>query len=259
MVADVTTEERRVLDTPSARERRSTNPKMTSANQLITAYKISAKDPATFYPIIVFIAKEGAFLTDDVRKTLADISASPEKPISKGGKGPLGNLQLEGTNEGGIYIGKVKRPSRDAAMLAPLEHMAMISVMHSASEPLEVRISFMAALEKGVDLKSIEGGERYFQSFRPPADGAEDNSAALREQIGKISTLILADADFPNAPTQERPRIQEEGNSLNVATKGRSSETVPSQPAKKGWVIWVVFGTITLFLTLLFILRKKRQ
>lgn len=258
VVADVTTEERRVLESPSARERRSLNPPMLSANQLVAAYKITARDPETFYPIIVSVAKEGAFLTAEVQKTLTDISASPDRPISKGGRGPLGDLKLEGIREGGIYIGKVKRPSRDAAMLEPQERMAMVSVMRLESEHLEVRIAFMVALEKGTDLKPIEGGQSYFHSFGASAEELDGHSVALRDRIARFSSLVLADVNSPTFGTHTRTNSEGGGGSPATASGKELPATAPFQTARwSGW-IWIVFGVVALFPTL-FTLRKKRQ
>lgn len=258
LITDVTSEERQVLELPSARERRAQNPKVLSGNQLVAAYYVRAKDPETFYPIIIFVAKEGTFLTEEVKKTLTDLSAAPDRPISKGGKGPLGDFKFIEASESGIYMGKVKRPSRDSAMSEPQERMAMVSVLRLATEPLDVRIAFMAALEKGVELKPISGGEQYFQNFGATAEESASQAAVVRGMVSRVNALVLADNDSPTAGIRERAKTARDSATKATGNERQQASNSSLMAGSSRW-IWVVLGVIGLFLAFLVIPRKKKQ
>ena len=68
-VEDITDEERILWRTPTARERNRSTP-LPDSNTLLAAYKVTAKDPATFFPVKMWIGEKGAFLNAEASEII---------------------------------------------------------------------------------------------------------------------------------------------------------------------------------------------
>ena len=102
-VEQITDEERILWATPTARERRN-GLALPDSRSLIAAYRVTGRNASTFYPMLIWVAAEGAFLNAGTKQTIDLIASDEAKPVSQGGRGPFGPLLFEGLGEGGIYL-----------------------------------------------------------------------------------------------------------------------------------------------------------
>ena len=204
IVDNITDEERELWAIPTARERRQAAT-MADPQSLIAAYKVSARNPTTFYPMFVWIGKKGVFQNSKSQKIFDLIAADEVKPVSQGGRGPFGPQSFKGLGMGGIYLGKVKVSSTIKEMLEPQEKSAMISILYLPPKEIDLRIAFMANLEGGGDLIPFSGGEKYFESFRPSKEGETEPRYDVAALFSELNQLVVGESDVANAPQAIAP------------------------------------------------------
>jgi hypothetical protein len=224
IVQDITAEERVLWSTPTAKERRSAVQLPDSAT-LIAAYKVVGRDPRTFFSMRIWLGREGTFLNPQSRKILDAIAADPSAPVIRGGKGPFGAQSFGELGDGGIYLGKVKVPSTTKEMTEPQEKAAMISVLHLASQNIDVRIALMAALEGEPNLNPILGGEKYYEAFAALGEDRSEPRYDVAELFRSLNHL---------AATQALPPVRPQGTVSVPPTKGSSeTKSAGGEPAPK--------------------------
>ena len=258
IVEQITDEERELWATPSARERRQ-GEAMHDAQSLIAAYRITGRNSSTFYPMLIWIGSEGAFLNAKTKQILDLIASDEAKPVSKGGRGPFGPLSFEGLGEGGIYLGKVKVSSEIKEMTEPQEKAAMISVLHLPSPRLDLRIAFMASLKGGSDLSAISGGERYFESFHPA--GSNEPRYDVAKLFLSLNQLITTVNQVITSAPASLPRAKNTKDTLSTPAQAKTADleapTIGQQSPKPSFTwVWLILVGFMIGAVIFF---KKRQ
>ncbi len=141
-----------------------------NGNAVVSTYQISSKTPFAFYPVLITVAREGTFITNETRQVLNRLDSEPEGLISKGGRGPLGNLPLGDDISGGLLIGEIRVSPTRQPFDRPEMRMAVFSTANIPSKQLDIRIAMLAAFQGGKDLIMVPGGESYYQAFSDPSD-----------------------------------------------------------------------------------------
>lgn len=244
IVENITDEERELWSIPTARERRQAAP-MSNPQSLIAAYKVSARNTTTFYPMFVWIGKKGAFQNSESQKTFDLIAADEAKPVSQGGRGPFGPQSFKGLGSGGIYLGRIKVPSTIREMLEPQKKSAMISILYLPSKGIDLRIAFMANLEGGGDLIPLSGGEKYFNAFRPSKEGETEPRYDVVTLFSGLNQAVVSEAGVANAaPVFAPSQLQQEknkrsGNDLEYSTPTPNDIVLRNQKHSVSWSLLV--------------------
>ena len=259
-VEQITDEERILWATPTARERRN-GLALPDSRSLIAAYRVTGRNASTFYPMLIWVGAEGAFLNSSTKQTIDLIASDEAKPVSKGGRGPFGPLLFEGLGEGGVYLGKVKVKSEVKEMTEPQEKAAMISVLRLPSLHLDLKIEFMASLKGSPDLSAISGGERYFESFRSSREGEPEIRYNLAELIEGLNRLVSSEP-YAAAPTQTLPASQIQVTDDKSSAAKSSAANLPQreveQAYKKPSSAWAWLASAILILGVVVFLKKRR-
>jgi len=240
IVDNITDQERELWVIPTARERRQAAT-MSNPQSLIAAYKVTARDTTTFYPMFVWIGKKGTFQNSKSQKIFDLIAADEAKPVSQGGRGPFGPQSFNGLGTGGIYLGKIKVSSTIKEMLEPQEKSAMISILYLPPKGIDLRIAFMAGLEGGGDLIPLSGGEKYFESFRPSKEGETEPRYDVAALFGELNQLVISEADVANAPQAIAPSQLQQTiikNSVNAPKNAAHTPKVVALHNQKNKVRW---------------------
>ncbi|WP_035613810.1 hypothetical protein [Haloferula sp. BvORR071] len=242
VVEDVTAAERELWATPNGKERRSGVMESPPPQKLRAAYRIGGRDPRTFNTIIVYVADEGALLTEKVSGILGKIAEAPAKPISKGGRGPLGPMKFDGASAGGIYLQEMKRPSTLKVMTEPGNRTALISVVRLADPQLEIQVAVMAGLDEGTELMPIKGGEDYYQRFGP--EQAEDASPEIAVNLFSGITREIVATSLPDSagrkPRPTRGGASDGGGGKAEVLEASGERGAGSVASGSAYWIWVV-------------------
>jgi hypothetical protein len=260
IVEKITDEERALWAMPTTRERKQ-GIALPDAQSLIAAYRITGKNPATFYPMLIWIGREGAFLNAKTKRILDLIASDEAKPVSKGGRGPFGPLSFEGLGEGGIYLGEVKVLYESKARTKPQEDTAMISVLHLPSRHLDLRIAFMANLEGNSDLSPISGGERYFEAFRPSKEGETQPRYDVAKLFLNLNQLITTESQVNISAPASLPQAKNTKDTLSTPAQGKTADleapTIGQQSPKPSFTwVWLILVGFMIGAVIFF---KKRQ
>lgn len=258
IIEQITDEERALWTTPSARER-GQGLAMPDAQALIAAYRITGRNSSTFYPMLIWIGSEGAFLNSKTKQTLDLIASDEAKPVIKGGRGPFGPLSFEGLGEGGIYLGKVKVGSEIKQMQEPQEKAAMISILHLSSQRKDLRIAFMASLKGGTDLSAISGGERYFESFHPA--GSIEPRYDVAKLFLTLNQLITTESEVSTTAAASLTRARDTQDSLSTPAQAKPADfEVPTiaQQSPEPAFIWAWLTLVGLMIGAVIFFKKRR-
>ena len=228
VITNITDEERQLWSNPTAHERRQGIP-MPDPKTLIAAYKVNGRTASTFYPMLIWIGATGTFLNSSTQQTLDLITSGEAKPVNQGGRGQFGSQSFEEIGKGGIYLGKIKLPSRNREMSEPQEKMALISILHQPTRNLDYRIALMPNLEGSVDLIPMPGGERYFETFNQ----LNDDESEPRYDVAKLFLNLNQLVDTEYSLTEQSPApppIQKDrqANLTNIPTNGTIQNNQPS-------------------------------
>ncbi|OYV06848.1 MAG: hypothetical protein CFE26_04115 [Verrucomicrobiales bacterium VVV1] len=258
VIEQITDEERALWATPSARER-GQGVAMPDAQALIAAYRITARNPSTFFPMLIWIGSEGAFLNAKTKKTLDLIASDEAKPVIKGGRGPFGPLSFEGLGEGGIYLGKVKVGSENKQMQEPQEKAAMISILHLTYQRKDLRIAFMASLKGGTDLSAISGGERYFESFHPA--GSIEPRYDVEKLFLSLNQLITTESEVNTPAPASLTRASDNNDSMSTPAQAKTANfevaTIAQQSPELAFT-WAWLTLVGLMIGALIFFKKRR-
>lgn len=244
-----------------------------NGNTVLSAYRVSSKTPFAFYPVVITVAQEGTFVTNETKQLLTTLDSAPEGPISKGGRGPLGSLSLGNEMTGGLLIGEIRIPARRQPLDRPEVRMATFSVVNVHGKATDIRVAMLAAFSSGENLVKVPGGESYYQAFATPSgDKNYDEPLAkpqfdLRGTFAALTELVrksplVADAKDTSTST---PVVDRTGAPVPTATPDVSlSPTVPvaQSPAtaieRKAPVWpWVVGGILALIVIVAVALKRR--
>jgi hypothetical protein len=251
IVQDVTDEERNLWRMPSASERFNSAP-LGDPDTLLAAYKITGRNPATFFPIKMWFGRGGAFLNPEIRQLFDRIATDPDRPVIQGGRGPFGSQSFNGLGEGGIYLGRIKVLFKNKEMEKPQDKTAIISVVHLPPEGVDVRIAIMAALEGGAELSPVAGGEKYYERFRPSKDGESRPRYDVAGLFRSLNRLASAELHTTAKPTQTSPEdlswndVETEDKETSVSKEYDRSEKIGS--VNRVWL--VTFAAIVIAILL---------
>jgi len=255
IIENVTAKEKEIYWIPTNREKRSGDGVKMIPEKLSEVYRITGKTPSSFYPVLISIADEGMFLSKNIQEFLSALASLPDASLAKGGRGPYGPLAIEGKGSGGIYLGKIRVPSRIKEMTEPQEKTAMISELRIPSQKIDIRIAFMAALDEGAVLTSIPGGERYFESFSSREESIETPNYNVSALFEALNSEVLKTANAQNRSTQTESFATKPQNYPSVTQPSRlenehSDTTVlkPIAPRKWWWAGGVLLVVIALVL-----------
>lgn len=275
LITEVTQKERDIYSrrTVGEAERGETPP--IRADQIIAAYRVTGKTPASFYPILVTVAREGALLSSAFADLSAKIDAVPVQDRQKQRMGHLGKLQFKDLGAGGFIIGELRAPSPIKEMSYPSSRMAMIAELRLPDVKADVRIAVCSALDEGgkAELKEIPGGERYYEFFRsksgsladtspepPPFDWTDGIKVLFTEVKRSIREDPLKDTetDSVTAPNKSETIIQA-GKSVN---NEKSTSVTDEMSVQSGWTRTRVVFIFLMALIAIFVVwtvGKKRK
>ena len=258
VVEDVTAQERETWSTPSAEERTSGTITSPPPQNLVVAYRVTGKDPRTFLPLTIWLAREGTFLTQEVKEMLEKLSQMDDGPTERGGRGQFGPFTFDGADVAGIYLGKMKTPSRSVHMHEPKDRTALMAVFHLPESKLEMRMAFRAAPDEG-KLMPLPGGEAYFRSFGPSEDSNDRawDLAGVFAGIGR--EVITSSAIAVNSHSSKSSGLTQRGSNPikgEVAvSQFNSSESVGHGSGLRHW-IWIALALVLLPLVVVILKRR---
>lgn len=257
IVQDITDHEQKLWVTPTLRERRRATP-LPDPQLLLSAYKVSGKKSSSFYSMLIWIGKEGAFHNASTQKILDLIASGEAKPVIEGGREPFGPLTFGELGEGGIYLGKIKVPSTSQEMQVPQHETAMISILHLPSQSIDVRIAFVASLGGGADLTPLPGGEKYYEAFRPPKEGEVELRYDIAGLFLALNQLILAESDLGSSRQADSLFQSQPETELNNSAAIARKTAHQTQKVSGSWT-WMVFAVLIGGVVCFVYFHKKRR
>lgn len=189
---------------------------------VLSAYRIRSKTAFAFYPILITVAKEGTFLTDETKKLLNSVDSIPEGLVAKGGRGPFGTLSLGNDAIGGLMMGDILVP----ATLPPFDHhefaAALFSAVRLQSKKIDIRIAVLWAFPHAANLVSVPGGELYYQTFSEPGGDKNYDEPPPQPEFDFRETFTALNELVRKSPLVANAR--DIGNSAKAANR---AETPP--------------------------------
>lgn len=196
LIEDNTSEQRSILQAPSRRDqnRKTVLPDPTILQK---AYLIHGKNKESFFPIQVYMGKKGAFLTSEVRDMMAKGDALPARRRAAGTEG-FGSIGRAGWYLTQHFKVKATRPPGDIPKLV----VAYVGVVQPHGEEFDVQI----AQREDLELKSIPGGENYFEAFGPSAgEKTVDGPYISRDLVKLVIAGWLADLSARSVGSPPQP------------------------------------------------------
>jgi hypothetical protein len=133
---------------------------------IYAAYRITGKTPATFFPLMITIAKQGTYLAEEHTDYMKMLDSLPPAEKAKLKSGDLGPMTIEGLGAGGVRFGPMRTaPSANSAH--PLGNSALIAELRMPEQKVDVRIAMSAVHDgkPGANLIKVPGGESYHAHF----------------------------------------------------------------------------------------------
>jgi len=276
IVEDTTSKEQTLIQTPSRREQKK-NTELPTPTDVLRAYLIHGTKKNSFFPIHVYIGKQGTFLTPEVMSRLAELDAIP---IEK--RAGLGTQGVAGIGRGGFYFSDdLKIESVVPPITSPSLVAALIAVVQPHGQAFDVKIAQRAALvNQGEELELIPGVERYFNTFGPSADQKSEPRLDVAKVFPELTKVVIAEwlaetgatAPPPTPPTEKPQTVPSEriapAAPRSDQTPVADGSTLPSKPAPPPRAVgvdsspsvwpWVV-GIFALFLIAWIFLKLRSK
>ena len=232
IVTDVTAREREIVVNPP----RSWEPAKAGVppENIVESYRVTAKDPRTFHPIVITIGKEGTYFSPRSQELIEEFDSHKEAPLSKGGG--LGRFTISGVGEAGLFLSEIR---------VPTIAMAMVSEIRVPALKREIRIAWMAALDvQGQsELVAIPGGETYYALFGPVADdfkGDRYNPIDLFTRLGRaVFDSVLANQSSPRGAATPNSNSVDNAPSVRDANHGHGLPATRVTPDRDGKAVQV--------------------
>lgn len=259
-VQEITDEERNLWSMPTARERNRSAP-LADPKTLVAAYKVTGRNPATFFAMRIWIGENGTFFNSESRQILDIIATAPNELVTKGGKGPFGPRSFDALGEGGIYLGRIKVPSAIKEMQEPQDKAAIISVMHLPSEGVDVRIAIMAALEGGAELVPVAGGEKYYEAFRPSVDSERGPRYDVAGLFRSLNQLASAESHTTAKPFQITPADQTQNlpsTAIETGHEETNASNKDARPEKQKSANWAWIASAVFVVAAILFYKSRR-
>jgi hypothetical protein len=246
VISDVLAQEKEIHSIQTSREAREGQAPPVRPEDLLAAYRITGKIKNTFFPVLLTVAKGGSFLAGDdldIIKQLEDYAVETEK--SDGRRPSFGIFTTDSSSLGGIYLGKLRMPSRFPQEREPQLHMAIICELRFEKEGVDVRMAQRKAFdgEASHDLIPVPGGETYFKAFGPrePYDESplEPSSFDYKACFATLNRTLVENY-FKDHPSPEPPAAERSAPSavakppfdpLNPFNSSEPPQPATGQPA----------------------------
>ncbi len=127
VITDVTAQEKEIYSRLTLREEQDNLKPPVDFSRILASYRITGKPPYSFYPILITIATEGAFLSEEFKDLLDKVSAHPLSERLSSGYGYLGPVDYGDAGKGGIMLHEFRVPSPIKEMTYPSQKMGTVS------------------------------------------------------------------------------------------------------------------------------------
>jgi hypothetical protein len=267
VVVNITEQEQKVMASPGLFENIQ-DASVPSSESIYEAYRVQGKQDRTFFPLQIYIARRGTFLSSRV---VSAITAADEQPggYEPGGKGPFGSLRFALPGKGGVYFGDdLKTPGNKPGWKYPQTVAALMSVFQPDGVDSEVKIAILAALPGGRDLIEVPGGEKYFEAFRQSEPGESKPRPDLAALFRGLTDLVAADvvgrrpSSTPTSPPATSSQLTNhnipDGHSPNAPPQpGQDSSAAPEIPS--WWAWWMLAILVSITISIIKLRRKSRS